>query len=58
MEGKSGNLMSLIFCGMFISFTADTALAGAAAMPAWKRTKYKKMTVKHYINKYTIIKYN
>ena len=35
-EGMSGNLilMSLIFCGMFISFTAETALAGAPASPA------------------------
>ena len=35
MEGKSGSLMSLILCGRFISFMADTARAGAAAMPAW-----------------------
>lgn len=32
--GRSGNLMSLICCGMFMFFTADTARAGAAAMPA------------------------
>lgn len=36
IDGKSGSLMSLIFCGMFISLTADTARAGAAAIPAWK----------------------
>lgn len=36
MDGKSGSLMSLIFCGMFISLTADTARAGAAAIPACK----------------------
>jgi len=36
IDGKSGNLMSLIRCGMFISLTADTARAGAAAMPACK----------------------
>ena len=35
MEGKSGNLMSLMRCWMFNSLTADTALAGAAAIPAW-----------------------
>ena len=34
MEGRSGSLMSLILCGMFISFTADTALAGADESPA------------------------
>jgi len=34
IDGKSGNLMSLIRCGMFISFTAETARAGAAAIPA------------------------
>ena len=35
-EGMSGSLMlmSLIFCGMFISLTAETALAGAPARPA------------------------
>lgn len=37
MFGKSGNFMSLIFCGMFISLTADTARAGAAAIPACKQ---------------------
>jgi len=36
IDGKSGNLMSLIRCGMFISLTAETARAGAAAMPACK----------------------
>ena len=34
IDGKSGSLMSLIRCGMFISFTAETARAGAAAIPA------------------------
>jgi len=34
MDGKSGSLMSLILCGMFISLTAETARAGAADMPA------------------------
>lgn len=34
--GRSGNLMSFICCGMFIFFTAETARAGAAAMPACK----------------------
>lgn len=32
--GRSGNLMSLICWGMFIFFTAETARAGAAAIPA------------------------
>ena len=39
MLGKSGSLMSLIFCGMFISLTADTARAGAADIPAWERER-------------------
>ena len=34
IDGRSGNLMSLIRCGMFISLTAETARAGAAAIPA------------------------
>ena len=36
MEGSSGSLMliSLIFCGRFMSLTTDTALAGAPANPA------------------------
>lgn len=33
--GKSGSLMSFICCGMFMFLTADTALAGAAIIPAW-----------------------
>ena len=35
-EGRSGNFMSLIFCGRFISLTAEMARAGAADIPAWK----------------------
>lgn len=37
MLGRSGSLMSLIFCGMFISLTAETARAGAADIPACNR---------------------
>jgi hypothetical protein len=33
--GKSGNFISLICCGIFIFFTADTARAGAAVIPAY-----------------------
>ncbi len=40
MDGRSGSLMSLIFCGKFISFTADTALAGAADIPACSTQKH------------------
>jgi hypothetical protein len=32
--GRSGNFISLNFCGIFMSFTALTALAGAAEIPA------------------------
>jgi len=32
--GRSGSLMSLICCGIFIFLTADTARAGAAEIPA------------------------
>lgn len=32
--GRSGSLISLICWGMFMFFTAETARAGAAAMPA------------------------
>ena len=38
MDGRSGSFISLIFWGKFISLTADTALAGAADMPAWKKS--------------------
>lgn len=32
--GKSGSFMSFICCGIFIFFTAETARAGAAVIPA------------------------
>ena len=32
--GSSGSLISLICCGMFMFFTADIALVGAADNPA------------------------
>ena len=35
IEGSSGSRMSLMRCGMFISLTADTALAGADDRPAY-----------------------
>lgn len=41
--GKSGSFMSFICCGIFIFFTADTARAGAAAIPAFNKYKVKKM---------------
>ena len=37
--GRSGSLISLNCCGRFMFFTAETALAGAAARPAWKIKK-------------------
>lgn len=32
--GKSGSFISFICCGIFIFFTAETARAGAAVIPA------------------------
>lgn len=37
--GRSGNFISFICCGMFIFFTADTARAGAAVIPACTQEK-------------------
>jgi len=37
MDGRSGSLISLMRCGMFISLTAETARAGAAAIPAYQQ---------------------
>ena len=37
--GSSGNLMSLICCGMFMFLTAEMALVGPADKPAWKSAK-------------------
>ena len=39
--GNSGNFISFICWGMFIFFTADIALVGAADRPAYKGIKIK-----------------
>lgn len=44
--------MSFILCGRFISFMADTARAGAAAMPACKY----KFKLSSYASMYTQMK--
>ena len=39
--GNSGSLISLICCGIFIFFTAEIALVGAADNPACKRINFR-----------------